>query len=204
MKKRLWVSAAVALVTVPAAYGLVGVAPGEMGMGPIGRLEVPSFTGYYDGHKDRFLSTDVSSRSAARMEKINFSARIGKVKGLPEIYIVEGRAAAGQLPVFGSEPGEPDYSPLWDETILTWKPGSTNERGTLGCSHHRPHRPGPFPAGDEEDPKCCRLGDQQPERTHGGGRLTIWHPDRVRVARRAPRRPEHRGRVSSLPQWSAR
>ena|SRR6478609_6773210 len=125
MKKRLWVSAAVALVTVPAAYGLVGVAPGEMGMGPIGRLEVPSFTGYYDGHKDRFLSTDVSSRSAARMEKINFSARIGKVKGLPEIYIVEGRAAAGQLPVFGSEPGEPDYSPLWDETILTWKPGST-------------------------------------------------------------------------------
>lgn len=125
MKKRLWAFAVVALVAVPAAYGHVGAAPGEMGMGPMGRLEVPSFTGYYDGHKDTFLSTDVSSRSAARMEKINFSARIGKVKGLPEIYLVEGRAAAGQLPVFGAEPGEPDYSPLWDETILTWKPGST-------------------------------------------------------------------------------
>ncbi len=28
------------------------------------------------------------------------------------------------LAVFGSEPGEPDYSPLWAETILTWKAGS--------------------------------------------------------------------------------
>jgi hypothetical protein len=29
------------------------------------------------------------------------------------------------LAVFGSEPGESDYSPLWTETILTWKSGST-------------------------------------------------------------------------------
>ena len=35
------------------------------------------------------------------------------------------RAAAGQLAVFGSEPGEADYSSLWTETILTWKAGST-------------------------------------------------------------------------------
>ena len=55
---------------------------------------------------------------------IAYSASIGRVKGLPEIYLVQGRAAPGQLAVFGSEPGEADYSPLWDETILTWKPGS--------------------------------------------------------------------------------
>jgi hypothetical protein len=46
------------------------------------------------------------------------------MKGLPEIYLVQGRSAKGQLAVFGSEPGEPSYSPLWDETILTWKSGS--------------------------------------------------------------------------------
>ncbi len=39
----------------------------------------------------------------------------------PEIYLVEGKATAGQLAVFGSEPGEKDYSPVWKETILTWK-----------------------------------------------------------------------------------
>jgi hypothetical protein len=46
------------------------------------------------------------------------------IKHLPEIYLVQGRAAAGQLAVFGSQPGEATYSPLWDETILTWKAGS--------------------------------------------------------------------------------
>jgi hypothetical protein len=56
---------------------------------------------------------------------VNFSAPIGKVKGLPEIYLVQGRAATGQLAIFGSEPGEASYSPLWSETILTWKQGAT-------------------------------------------------------------------------------
>src|SRR5437762_5899899 len=46
-------------------------------------------------------------------------------KGSPEIYLVIGKAAHGQLAVFGSEPGEPSYSPLWDETDLTWKAGAT-------------------------------------------------------------------------------
>ena len=27
--------------------------------------------------------------------------------------------------MFGSEPGEKDYSPLWAETILTWKAEAT-------------------------------------------------------------------------------
>jgi hypothetical protein len=43
------------------------------------------------------------------------------LKSAPEIYLVQGKAAAGQLAVFGSEPGEPSYSPIWKETILTWK-----------------------------------------------------------------------------------
>jgi hypothetical protein len=95
-----------------------------MMMGSAKPIKQPSFQGYYDGHKDTYLSTDISSRAEARAMHINYSASIGKVKGLPEIYLVQGRAAPGQLAVFGSEPGETDYSPLWAETILTWKAGS--------------------------------------------------------------------------------
>jgi hypothetical protein len=94
-------------------------------MGPAQATAQPSFQGYYDGHKDTYLSTDVSSRAEAKAMHVNYSATIGRVKGLPEIYLVQGRAAAGQLAVFGSEPGEADYSSLWTETILTWKAGST-------------------------------------------------------------------------------
>ena len=94
-------------------------------MGPASRVTRPAFHGYYDGHKDTYLNTDVSNKAEAAAMHINYSASIGGVKGLPEIYLVQGRAAPGQLAIFGSEPGEKDYSPLWSETILTWKAGAT-------------------------------------------------------------------------------
>ena len=128
-RKLVFVSVVVACAT-PAIAAYAMTAPygpttaGPM-MGPASKTAQPTFHGYYDGHKDTYLSTDVSSKTAASMMHVNYSARIGTVKGLPEIYLVEGRGAPGQLAVFGSEPGEKDYSPLWAETILTWKSGAT-------------------------------------------------------------------------------
>jgi hypothetical protein len=113
------VTLAVAATAVDAATTAAPV------MGPVKKISRPAFLGYYDGHKDTYLNTDVSSRSGATMMHVNYSARLASIKGLPEIYLVEGKAAAGQLAVFGSEPGEKTYSPLWDETILTWKAGAT-------------------------------------------------------------------------------
>src|SRR5438093_3494037 len=57
------------------------------------------------------------------MFHINFAPVLKAVtlKTAPEMYLVQGKAAAGQLAVFGSEPGESSYSPIWKETILTWK-----------------------------------------------------------------------------------
>ena len=123
MSKRI-VVASVAAVAAVAFAVTAYAAGGEPMMGPAGTTVVTSWQGYYDGHKDTYLSTDISSKAQARSMHINYSASIGKVKGLPEIYLVQGRAAAGQLAVFGAQPGDPSYSPLWAETILTWKPGS--------------------------------------------------------------------------------
>jgi hypothetical protein len=109
-----------ALVAASSAYATGG----PMMMGPTQTVSQTAFKGYYDGHFVTYLSTDISSKAEARMMHINFSASIGKAKGLPEIYLVQGRSAKGQLAVFGSQPGEATYSPLWDETILTWKAGS--------------------------------------------------------------------------------
>jgi hypothetical protein len=93
-------------------------------MGPPSTINRAAFHGYYDGHKDTYLNTDVSSKAEAKAMHVNYSPLLAGVKGLPEIYLVQGRAAAGQLAIFGSEPGEKDYSPLWAETILTWKKGA--------------------------------------------------------------------------------
>ena len=107
-----------------AAVALAQAPPGLMG--PMHKSSVPSFLGFYDGHKDTFLGTDTSSRTEARMEHSNFSARLGAtLKTTEEIYLFSGKPAAGQLPVFSSEPGEKTYTPLWREEIVTWKAGST-------------------------------------------------------------------------------
>ena len=122
MSKKIVLMSGATLVS--AVFALTAYAAGGPIMGPVGSISRPAFHGYYDGHKDTYLNTDVSSKADAAAMHINYSAKIGTVKGLPEIYLVQGRAASGQLAIFGSEPGEKDYSPLWAETILTWKAGA--------------------------------------------------------------------------------
>ena len=92
-------------------------------MGPTVTVKRPAFHGYYDGHKDTYLNTDVSSQAEAKAMHVNYSPVLKSVPltTAPEIYLVEGKAAPGQLAIFGSEPGESTYSPVWKETILTWK-----------------------------------------------------------------------------------
>lgn len=123
MRSRLVVLAGLTFVLTASAVS-AAITAGPI-MGPAKTIKRPAFLGYYDGHKDTYLNTDVSSKSDATAMHVNYSARLRSVKGLPEIYLVEGKAARGQLAVFGSEPGEKDYSPLWSETILTWKAGAT-------------------------------------------------------------------------------
>jgi len=92
-------------------------------MGPQTRITRSAFHGYYDAHKVTYLNTDVSVKADATMMHINYAPGLKTVplSSAPEIYLVQGKAATGQLAVFGSEPGEKDYSPVWKETILTWK-----------------------------------------------------------------------------------
>jgi hypothetical protein len=92
-------------------------------LGPSTQKQLALYQGYYDGHKDGYVITDVSNKAQAKAWHVNYAATIKAVKGAPEQYFVSGRAAAGQLAVFGSEPGEASYNPLWDELVVTWKAG---------------------------------------------------------------------------------
>ena len=121
------------LLAVPLGVVLLGTASGAyptsramepgMGMGTPAMISRKAFEGYYDGHKDTYLNTDVSDKAQARAMHVNYAPVLKTVPlgSAPEIYLVEGKAARGQLAVFGSEPGEPTYSPIWKETMLSWK-----------------------------------------------------------------------------------
>ena len=114
-----------ALATAAGSYA--SLRSGGPRMGPQITVKRPAFHGYYDGHKDTYLNTDVSKKAEAKAMHINYAPVLKSVPltTAPEIYLVVGKAAAGQLAIFGSEPGEPSYSPVWKETILTWKAGAT-------------------------------------------------------------------------------
>jgi hypothetical protein len=109
---------------VAALAGIAAAAGG--GLPNIGKPSMKAqavFKGYYDGHIDTYVMTDVSSKSQAKALRVNYSAELKGVKGAPRQFFVKGSAAKGQLTVFGSEPGESDYNPLWEETWVTWKSG---------------------------------------------------------------------------------
>lgn len=119
------------IVTLLVGLGIVAVAAGIAaaaggGLPNIGTPAMnaqPVYKGYYDHHIDTYLITDVSSKSQAKSLHVNYSAELKAAKGLPRQFFVKGSAAKGQLTVFGSQPGEPDYNPLWEEIWVTWKPG---------------------------------------------------------------------------------
>jgi hypothetical protein len=91
-------------------------------MGPMTMASLTAWTGYYDQHKVEYISTDTSSKAEAKREHINYSASLAK--DLPNasfIYLPMNGKFAGNGAVFGSEPGEDDYTPLWQEVQVTWK-----------------------------------------------------------------------------------
>ncbi|HEU5215988.1 MAG TPA: hypothetical protein VFU30_10650 [Gaiellaceae bacterium] len=120
MRRILLVGLVLFAATVTAAAAATGGLPN---IGKPSMKTQPVYKGYYDHHIDTYLITDVSSKSQAKAMHINYSAELKSVKGLPEQYFVRGRAAKGQLTIFGSEPGEADYNPLWEEVDVTWKKG---------------------------------------------------------------------------------
>ena len=109
------VSATLLSLLVP---GPAYAASAGLPLGPSTSANELTYKGYYDGHIDTFVVTDVSNKAQAKAMHINYSAELSSIKGLPAQYFIEGPAAAKQISVFGSEPGESDYNPLWEEVVV--------------------------------------------------------------------------------------
>src|SRR5438045_7471772 len=78
MSTKLWLTALAAVLAALGVASALSAAGGGMGpgMGPMTRAMRPAFHGFYDGHKDTFLSADVSDAAKAREMHVNFSASL--------------------------------------------------------------------------------------------------------------------------------
>jgi hypothetical protein len=82
------------------------------------------------GHGERICGDEVHASGRARQEHRAddlpgvLRRAQGRVLRHRRIEQVAGGGDAHQLSVFGSEPGEDDYNPLWEEFFVTWKAGA--------------------------------------------------------------------------------
>jgi hypothetical protein len=124
-RHRMIALTAIALAIVGARSAWGGGGP-TMAMGKTISVHHPAFQAFYDGHKDTIFNLDVSNKTEAAMDHINYAPDLKLVPlTTPEIYFVVGTAATGQLAVLGSEPGEKDYTPIWREVHVSFKSGQT-------------------------------------------------------------------------------
>jgi hypothetical protein len=94
---------------------------GMSSMGPMRMASLTAWTGYYDKHKVEYISTDTSSKAEATRDHINYSAALAKsLSSASFIYLPMNGKFAGHGAVFGSQPGEDDYTPLWREVQVSW------------------------------------------------------------------------------------
>src|SRR5258708_3198666 len=121
MSRRL-ISVATTMLAAAAAVATTAFASGgALTLGPSSKAQESAYKGYYDGHLETLLAVDVSSQAQAAGLALNYAARLAKTKGAPPQSFFKGRAAAGQVSVFGlTEPGKPNYPPLWDVYWVTW------------------------------------------------------------------------------------
>jgi plastocyanin len=105
-----------------------------MSMGPASKLSLTTWTGYYDNKRATYIATDTSSKTMATQEHINYSASLGKALGEASLmYFATNGRFASHGAVFGSAPGETDYTPLWQVVLVTWK--NANQAAALGSDN---------------------------------------------------------------------
>lgn len=106
-----------------ASTGTSSGGPGlMMAMGPASKTTLTAFTGWYDKHRVLYLGTDTSSQSAAMAAHSNYAPSLSKsLPNADAIYLVTNGRFAGYGAVFTAQPGESDYTPLWQEVLVTWK-----------------------------------------------------------------------------------
>src|SRR5947209_18610532 len=89
------------LVSSVAVAGEAFASGGTLTLGPASHAQEKVNKGYYEGHLHAFHALDVSNKALASASHINYAPLLAKTKNAPPQYIFQGRAAAGQVSVFG-------------------------------------------------------------------------------------------------------
>jgi hypothetical protein len=88
---------------------------------PAGAVPVKTYTGYYNDTAVYFTSFETNDIQFAAVNNLVYAPRLSQVNGsaLPQMIFFLN-AGYPQTVVLQTEPGQPNYSPLWQVTTASW------------------------------------------------------------------------------------
>ena len=96
-KNKLLAAAAVAALSIVATA--TAAVPSRLSLGPaVKKTKTATYFGYYDGHKDAYLVTDVSSKAQAKAMHINDRVLLATIKAAPPQYFTRDVGYDGTRP----------------------------------------------------------------------------------------------------------
>jgi hypothetical protein len=95
-------------------------------------VELPLVNCWYKGQVAYYIQTEASDQAVARQQGVHFVARLADAiaaDAVDDIYAVTNFEQGNVIPSApipaGPDNADPEYTPLWRVSTVTWKPGTT-------------------------------------------------------------------------------
>jgi hypothetical protein len=95
-------------------------------------VKLPLVNCWYNGQVAYYIQTEASDQAVARQQDVHFVARLADAiaaNAVDDIYAVTNFAQGNVIPSApipaGPDNADPEYTPLWRVSTVTWKAGTT-------------------------------------------------------------------------------
>ncbi|MEJ2685577.1 MAG: hypothetical protein P8Z71_14435, partial [Candidatus Sulfobium sp.] len=95
-------------------------------------VELPLVSCWYKGQVAYYIQTEASDQGVARQQNVHFVARLADAitaDAVDDIYAVTNFSQGNVIPSApipaGPDNSDPEYTPLWRVSKVTWNPGAT-------------------------------------------------------------------------------
>jgi hypothetical protein len=130
--KRFTVNIAALLAVLILLFGSTGCGGSSSSAKKFATVELPLVNCWYNGQVAYYIQTEASDQAVARQQNVHFVARLADAiaaDAVDDIYAVTNFAQGNVIPSApipaGPDNADPEYTPLWRVSTVTWKEGTT-------------------------------------------------------------------------------
>jgi hypothetical protein len=130
--KRVTVGITVLFAMVASLFILAGCGGSSSSAKKYTTVKLPLVNCWYKGQVAYYIQTEASDQDVARQQNVHFVARLADTitaNAVDDIYVVTNFTQGNVIPSApipaGPDNADPEYTPLWRVSTVTWKSGTT-------------------------------------------------------------------------------